>query len=108
MLADQALHKTMLLKLRSLSAVHYAHVLARRDAYGEVIRSTISACQDQGALTAAIDAQLLCLLLLNLLNWTIFWYRPDGIHSPDAIADATVRTLLNGWRSPVAGALPPA
>ena len=33
------------------------------------------------------------MLLLNMLNWTIFSYRPDGPHSPNNIAQASVKTF---------------
>jgi hypothetical protein len=67
---------------------------------GPIVTATLSET------STSPPSQLLCLLLLNLLNWTIFWYRPDGAHSPDAIADATMRTLLEGWRAPIAGVRP--
>jgi AcrR family transcriptional regulator len=98
MLADQALHKTMLTELRSLSNPNYDRVVALRDAYSDIIRETISTCQAEGTLDSSIDAHLLTLLLLNMLNWTIFWYHPDGAHSPDQIADASVTTFFEGWR----------
>jgi AcrR family transcriptional regulator len=96
MLADQAMHTTMLLELRSLSATNHARVVAARDAYEGVIRNAINDCQVHGLLDASVDAPLLGLLLLNLLNWTIFWYRPGGAHTPGDIADASVRTFLEG------------
>jgi AcrR family transcriptional regulator len=97
MLADQALHKTMLIELRSLSVPNYDRVVALRDAYSDVIRNAIGACQIEGTLDSSVDAHLLSLLLLNLLNWTIFWYQPTGEHSPEQIADASVATFFEGW-----------
>jgi AcrR family transcriptional regulator len=100
MLADQALHTTMLTEMRSLSATNHARVLEQRDAYARIIQETIAACQAGGDLQANADTHLLALLLLNMLNWTIFWYRADGPHSPGEIAEATARTVLTGWRTP--------
>lgn len=97
MLADQALHTTMLLELRSLSVANHDRVVAARDAYEQLIVDVIGACQAHGRLDANVDARLLGLLLLNLLNWTIFWYRPSGAHSPQEIADASVTTFFRGW-----------
>jgi TetR/AcrR family transcriptional regulator, cholesterol catabolism regulator len=96
MLADQPMHTTMLLELRSLSVANHARVVAARDAYEGMIRDAISDCQAHGVLDASIDARLLGLLLLNLLNWTIFWYRPEGAYTPEEIADASTRTFLHG------------
>jgi AcrR family transcriptional regulator len=93
-LADQALHKTMLLELRSLSVPNHRRVVALRDAYSDVIRNAISACQIEGTLDSSVDARLLSLLLLNLLNWTIFWYQPAGEFSPEQIADASITAFF--------------
>jgi AcrR family transcriptional regulator len=96
MLADQAMHTTMLLELRSLGVPNRDRVVASRDAYETLVRDAISDCQTAGVLDANIDARLLALLLLNLLNWTIFWYRPGGAHTVDEIADASARMFLQG------------
>jgi TetR/AcrR family transcriptional regulator, cholesterol catabolism regulator len=96
MLADQGMHTTMLLELRSLGVANRDRVVASRDAYEALIRDAISECQAAGALDADADTRLLALLLLNLLNWTIFWYRPGGAHTVDEIADASARMFLQG------------
>ena len=98
MLADQALHKTMLTELRSLSRPNFDRVVALRDAYSDIMEGAIGACQAEGTLESSVDTHLLSLLLLNMLNWTIFWYHPEGAHSPDQIADACVTTFFDGWR----------
>ena len=35
-------------------------------------------------------------LLLNMLNWTIFWFDPEGELSADELAEAIVATFLHG------------
>lgn len=99
MLADQPVHTTMLTELRSLSEPRYAEVVASRDAYSSIVASAIGECQRAGVLDANADTHLLTLLLLNMLNHTIFWYRPDGSHAPDEIAAASAATFIEGWRS---------
>ena len=99
MLGDQALHKTMLTELRSLSSSNYESVVALRDAYSDILRDAIGRCQASGAIAPAADTRLLTLLLLNMLNWTIFWYHPSGEHTPNEIADAIVATFLDGCRA---------
>ncbi|MFC6236980.1 hypothetical protein [Longivirga aurantiaca] len=37
---------------------------------------------------------------MNLLNWTIFWYRPEMSLSGDQIADRMVDLFLNGAVKP--------
>jgi AcrR family transcriptional regulator len=99
MLADQAMHTTMLLELRSLGVANRDRVVASRDAYETLVRDAIGDCQAAGLLDANIDARLFALLLLNLLNWTIFWYRPGGAHTVDEIADASARMFIEGGSS---------
>lgn len=99
MLGDQALHKTMLTQMESLSAPNYQDVVAQRDAYSEIVRGLIHACQLEGTVKPSIDPRVLTLLLLNMLNWTIFWYRPDGEQTPSQIADAIIDTFLDGCRN---------
>jgi AcrR family transcriptional regulator len=97
MLRDQALHTTMLAELRSLSAENRAQVIQLRDAYAAMIRSAIDDCQSADLLEGDPDPHLAALLLLNMLNWTIFWYRDGGAQTPDQIADAITKSLLAGW-----------
>ena len=42
------------------------------------------------------SAKELHLGLFNLLNWTNFWYRPDGELSPEQLARLFDRLYLNG------------
>ena len=96
MVRDQDLHKTMLVELRSLSGENLEEVTARRDEYGKIVRDAITAAQKGGVVRNDIDAHTLGLLLLNLLNWTIFWFDPAGSLSVDELADATTRLFLDG------------
>jgi len=77
-LADQDKHTTMLLELRSLQGVRRDHVVELRDQYEGMLQSAIEECQGSGAIRVDISSRYLCLALLNILNWTIIWFRPDG------------------------------
>jgi AcrR family transcriptional regulator len=96
MLRDQDLHKTMLTELRSLSGDNLEAVKGRRDDYSRFVREVIEEEQTAGAVRGDIPAKTLALLLLNMLNWTIFWFRPDGDLRPAELADAIVSTFLDG------------
>ena len=43
-----------------------------------------------------IPGKYLALALLNLLNWTIFWYRPEGELSPDELAVMLSMVFVEG------------
>ena len=43
-----------------------------------------------------VTARNLTLALLSLLNWPIFWFRPDGELTPVALADLLASVFLEG------------
>jgi hypothetical protein len=91
----------MLLELRLLSPRRRIPILALRDEYETFIRELIEAAQGKGYLRRDIDARMLTLALLNLLNWTIFWYRPGGRLSPEKIGEALQAVFLEGVLVPI-------
>lgn len=98
MLEDREKHATMLTELKALSPERRAEVVARRDQYETLVRAILTDAQDAGVFTPEIPAKQLELGLLNLLNWTIFWYQPDGDLSPDQAASLFERIYIMGVR----------
>jgi TetR/AcrR family transcriptional regulator, cholesterol catabolism regulator len=96
MLGDQPLHTTMLTEWRALSPDNRGNVTTRRDDYAKLVRQAIEDCQADGALASSFDSHILTLLLLNMLNWTIFWFDPEGELSPGELAEAVIATFMNG------------
>jgi len=93
-------HTTMLTELRALSGEHRVTVVAARDKYEALVRGVLKSAKDDGSLKTSIELTPLTLLLLNLLNWTIFWYRPEMSLSGDQLADRMVLLFLNGAVNP--------
>jgi AcrR family transcriptional regulator len=98
MLEDREKHATMLTELKALSPSRRADVVSRRDQYETLVRGILTDAQEAGVLTSEIPAKQLELGLLNLLNWTIFWYRPEGDLSPDEAARLFERIYITGAR----------
>ncbi len=96
MLGDQALHKTMLTELSSLGPTNQEAVVERRDHYSALVQSVIEEGQAQGDVRTDVEPHVLVLLLLNLLNWTIFWFKPGAGLDPEDLADAFIVTYLHG------------
>ena len=96
MLADRDKHATMLMELRGLSLERRRTIVALRDRYEDLLRTVVGRCQVAGVLRDDIPIKLLTLSLLNLLNWTIFWYLPEGEYSPKQITEALTRIYLEG------------
>jgi TetR/AcrR family transcriptional regulator, cholesterol catabolism regulator len=97
-LRDQDMHTTMLIELRALSEERQKEVRAQRDAYQDLLRSVISDDQSAGRLRADIGAEYLTLSLLNLLNWTIFWFTAGGERTIDELAVMMSTIFLDGAR----------
>lgn len=95
-LGDQSKHATMLTELRSLSPREREHVTELRDRYERIIEESIRSAQAAGAVRSDLEPKLLRLALLNMLNWSIFWYRPGGALTPEEIARAFTTVFLDG------------
>lgn len=96
MLSDLDMHATMLLELKALTGTRYEDVSAARDRYESLVTRTISKAQRAGALRRDVTAKHLTLSMLNLLNWSMQWYTPDGELTPDELAEIFADLFLNG------------
>lgn len=99
MLAQQDLHKTMLTEFRSLSGANAEDIRLRRDEYEALVTRTIVSAQVAGRLRTDASPQVLTLLLLDLLNWAIFWFNPTGSLSPLELGHEMSRLFLEGASS---------
>lgn len=96
MLTDKDKHATMLTELRSLSPERRREVVGLRDEYEDLVRSVLADAQEAGALRGDIPAKHLELCLLDLMNWAIFWFRPDRGMSPEQLAETFAILFLEG------------
>ena len=96
MLENKEKHATMLTELKCLSSPRREEIVRLRDEYEALLRGVISEAQDAGRLSTGASSKDLGLGLCNLLNWTIFWYRPDGELSPEALAGLLETLYLDG------------
>ncbi|TAN34954.1 TetR/AcrR family transcriptional regulator [bacterium] len=96
MIRNRDKHQVMLIELRSLPPSPRAVVVKLRDEYEAFVRSVIERGQKAGAIDPEIDAKYLALALLNLLNWTIFWYKPGAGMSVAEVTKLMTRVFLHG------------
>ncbi len=96
MLEDKEKHATMLTELRALGPERREEVLRLRDAYEDLVGSVIANAQEQSGLRADVSAKHLTLCLLDLMNWAIFWYRPDDELSPEALSNTFASLFVEG------------
>ena len=89
-------HSVMLTEMRGLTPDHLVEVVALRDRYEQLIRDVVSQSQALGILRDDVAAKYLMLCLLNLLNWTIFWFKPSGDLNAEELGDLLARIYLEG------------
>lgn len=95
-LGDRDMHAVTLTELRSMSPERRDVVLELRRAYEQTVEDCVARAQADGVLRADMSARWLTLSLLNLLNWTIFWYRPDGSLGAEEIGDRLYELFVDG------------
>lgn len=95
-LEDRDMHTTMLTEMRFLNPERREQVTRKRDEYESIMSETLAEAQRQGKIRDDIPARHLSLALLSLLNWTIFWFRPDGSLSVLDVARLLSTLFLDG------------
>jgi TetR/AcrR family transcriptional regulator, cholesterol catabolism regulator len=100
----------MLINVHSLTDQYHSTVIMMRDQYQHWLEALVEDAQRVGALRADIPARYQTLAILNLLNWTIFWYDPHGPISPEQLAswlrDIAFNGVGTGDRGPTDGQPP--
>ena len=66
------------------------------DEYEALVCETLERAQATGSVRRNVTPRNLTLALLSLLNWPIFWFRPDGELTPEALADLLASLFLDG------------
>jgi AcrR family transcriptional regulator len=91
-------HSTVLTELqwRALSEERRQEVIESRAEYETMLRNEIAAGQQEGILRTDSEATMLTLLLLNLMNWTIFWYRSERGVTKQRMIDEIEKQFLRG------------
>ena len=96
MIADQDKHSVMLTELRALSPGRRAQIVAMRDEYEHLVAGVLGRARSAGALRGDVPVKYLALSLLNLLNWSIFWFQREGDLSPGRLAEYLTTLYLSG------------
>ncbi|GAB3202610.1 TetR/AcrR family transcriptional regulator [Geodermatophilus arenarius] len=89
---------TLLLRVRGNSPVEQA-ALQRRREFDRIVTELVRAAEEEGDVRPDVDPAVTSRLLFGTVNSLTEWYRPGGSLSPDALADALVRTAFEGLRA---------
>lgn len=100
-IANRHMHATRLIEMRFLTEEHHKVVAQSRDQYEALVRDIIGTAQEQGFVRTDIQAKYLTLTLLNLLNWTIFWFRDQRPLRPEEVAGHLYTVFHDGVAAPV-------
>lgn len=95
-LHDQDKHATMLTELRFLPTTEREEILKLRQEYELRLERAIGDARDAGGIRTDISAKDLRLALLNMLNWTIFWFRPNDEHTPEELGQLYADIFIKG------------
>jgi TetR/AcrR family transcriptional regulator, cholesterol catabolism regulator len=97
-------HATMLLELRSLSGQWLEDVQRARDEYEALLVAVVTEAQQARQIRTDLSASQLSIGMLSLLNWTIYYYKPDGPLPPEGLAEILWKLYIDGAATPAAGA----
>jgi AcrR family transcriptional regulator len=95
MLEQRDLASVLLLEHRSLEPQYHSRHIPRRDRFERLWRDMLQEGVEQGIFNCT-DLALVSRSLLGVMNWTITWYRPDGLLMPGEIAEQTAALFFNG------------
>jgi AcrR family transcriptional regulator len=95
LIEDRDRHATMLVELRSLAPEHRQLVTDLRSRYDRLFDEAIADVQKATGRWPDTSTQLVRLSVLGILNWTIFWFSPDGPDSAAAVADTFADIILS-------------
>jgi AcrR family transcriptional regulator len=95
-LTDLDMHATMMLEMKYLTGQHLREVMEVRDRFEGLVGSTVAAAQRAGAIRHDMPASYLRILLLNLLNWPLTWYKPGAGMTPKKLSRYTYELYMNG------------
>jgi AcrR family transcriptional regulator len=80
---------------RDLSDEARHEVMSKRDHYEALVQSAVSAGASEHIFRAT-DPKLTSLAIFGMCNWAYQWYRPDGAHTPEELADTFWSFLVDG------------
>ena len=91
----QELASVLLFEYRSLEPDYFERHIPRRDRFEGIWRDLIQEGIDEGVF-ACDHPSLSARALLGILNWTVTWFRADGLMTADEIAEQLANLFLMG------------
>ena len=86
----------MATEFKALSRPHFAEISNKHKQYSHLLESELNSALEEGALRTDISTKLIRLSLLNILNWTPRWFRPNGALSASELTSIYERVFWEG------------
>jgi AcrR family transcriptional regulator len=96
-LAAELPYVTLLLRVRGNTATE-VEALTRRREFDRRLAGLVQDAIDAGEVRRDLDPRLVTRLLFGAVNSVAEWYRPDGGHGAQEIADTLVAVVFDGLR----------
>ncbi len=79
-----------------LDEKHRSQIRARKRAFAEFLRDTITAVLETYGRTADIDPGVAAFSVLGMIHWIVRWYHADGRLGPEEIVVQVTHIILHG------------
>ena len=86
---------------RHLAGEHWQKINDKRARFGTLLLDAIRSGQREGTLRSDLDPTIVMLAMFGMVNWAIYWLKPDGRLSVPEIAGILSAILFDGLRAPV-------
>ncbi len=86
---------------RHLAGEHWQKINDKRAHFGALLLNAIRSGQREGTLRDDLDPTIVMLAMFGMVNWAIYWLKPDGRLSVPEIAGILSAILFDGLRAPV-------
>jgi len=86
-------------EVRHLSGKHVEEIKAKRNLFRQRYQELIEKGIRQGEFKNTIPADMLTFGILGIINWTYYWYNPDGEISEQELAQMFTNLILNGVKN---------
>lgn len=97
-LVEQMPSVTLLLRVRGNTDMELRAMERRRRITREV-EALVRRAQEEGDLRTDISGKSAPRLMLGMINSIVDWYRPEGLGTPEQLADTAVAMALGGLRT---------
>jgi AcrR family transcriptional regulator len=86
-------------EVRHLSGKNVEEIKAKRNLFRRRYQELIEAGILQGEFRDTIPADMLTFGILGIINWTYYWYNPEGEVSEEELAQIFTNIILNGVKT---------